>query len=392
MVTEREFDSIFDYSSAFKYHSAAIPMSLNRNHYKSVFSYNSIYVNLDEDSDEDKDENFLSTVLRKVIIFVSYIIVILSFPLSFWVCVKKVHSLERIVLMRLGKLQSVREPGFTFILPLIDIWTRVNLRPQTFTLSTSQLLTADGGIVQIESEVEYQVCDIVSYVTKLSKQEKSLKDLCLCCLTNIISEKDQEDLQNNKEYICSSLVHELNQSSLKWGLEILSISLSHVKILKAAEPVNVLGTLLTALKSATGQTSDHTTTVFPIVPQDPVSDSIQTPKTELDEGIVDILKRVLWSAESKSLTKDINGCFKFEIVGDKTSTAYCSFNNGHVSIVEGSNCSFNPDVSLTMTEDNVRDFLENKLSSVNAYMDGKVMVDGDWSLLRPLVKVLEGTS
>lgn len=40
---------------------------------------------------------------------------------------------------------------------------------------------------------------------KLRKQETTLKDLGLHCLNNIISEKDQEDIENNREFICCTL-------------------------------------------------------------------------------------------------------------------------------------------------------------------------------------------
>lgn len=45
-----------------------------------------------------------------------------------------------------------------------------------------------------------------------------------------------------------------------------------VKILKAAEPVNALGTLMTALKAATGHSSENIAAVFPVIPGNHVSE------------------------------------------------------------------------------------------------------------------------
>lgn len=390
MVTETKFDSLFDYSSVFKYDSIT-PLSkgVNRSFYRSAFTYHSVNINTDSDEDKAEEESYGTLILRKSITLLFYLLVILSFPISSWICVKKIPALERIVLMRLGKLQAVRGPGFALILPVIDTWTRVNVRPQSFTVSISQVSTADGGIVEIKSDIEYQVSNVIDYVMKLRKQERTLKELGSLCVRNIISEKDQDDLENKRDLMSSFLKDELNRSALNWGLEILNVHLYSPKILKPAEPVDALGTLMIALKAATGHSSEHTAAVFPVFPGERTSNKTADIYTEQNTSVIDILKSTICNAEKKGLLTDMTANFKFDIVAHTTETVYCIFKKGEAYVVDDPSFEVESDVSLIISEDNMRDFLCGRISPMEAYMEGKVMVTGDWSLLRPLAKILE---
>ncbi|XP_035230851.1 erythrocyte band 7 integral membrane protein-like isoform X2 [Stegodyphus dumicola] len=341
-------------------------------------------------------ETWPSMLLRYIITFVLHVLVIIMFPVTMWICLKRVHALERIVLMRLGKLQPIRGPGFAFILPCIDQWTRVDLRPQIFTFSTPQLLTADGGIIEAKTDIEYRVSDVISYVLKLHKQESTLKDLGLFCLKNIISEKDQEDLESSRELVNCNIKDELNRSVINWGLEVINVYLHSVKILKTADPVDAIGTIMTALKAATGQSTQHAAAVFPFGPN--VTDNKMNAENEMKavpsgsvsqhQDHVATIKKLADIALNKGLLKDLKATFRLDIVGQTTSTVFCKFENGAVSVFEDKKL-LDCDVTLMLTEDNLQDFLNGEISPLQAFMDGKVMVTGDWSLLRSLAKLFD---
>ncbi|GFY59966.1 stomatin-like protein 1 [Trichonephila inaurata madagascariensis] len=400
MVTEKGFSSIFDYSSAFEYGPLDINMkSYKKNDYKSVFSYHAISIPFEEELERSTKEPPLSIILRKFIVFSFYLLAILLFPISFWICIKRVHSLERIVLLRLGKLQPVRGPGFAFILPCIDKWTRVSLRVQNMTLGTGELLTVDGGIVDAEFHFEYRVSDVLKYVLKLPNPEETLENLGLLCVTNVVSEKDQEDLKLKNEIVCCNIQDELNRSVINWGLEIIHVYLYDIQVLKAAEPVDVIGTIMTALKAATGNSTEHTAAMFPLIPdiienksEKEVPEELASTDTDINnqsDDCVNAIKKLADLARKEGYLKDLNASFRFDIVGRSTRRLLMSFKKGSITVYENVLSSVPSDVQLMLTEDNLKHFLNGEMSPLEAYMDGKVMVTGDWSLLRSLAKIFD---
>ncbi|XP_042901022.1 stomatin-1 isoform X1 [Parasteatoda tepidariorum] len=402
MVTEKEFCSIFDYSSPFKYGAAHIKKKSFNQEYRSVFSYQAITIS-DEDFEIDRKEKWTSLIVRYTITCILYMLAVLLFPISVFICLKKIHALERLVLLRLGKLQPVRGPGFAIILPCIDKWVKVDLKPKGFTISLSQSLTADRAIVEVKSDIEYRISDVINYVMKLRQQESTLKDLSQFCLGNIISEKDQDDLELKREIINFSFKNELNRSALKWGLEIINVNLHSIKVLKAAEPIDAIGTLMTALKAATGQSSDASPPMFPFIPnttatennsdiseaESATSASSSHQDISNSDDILDILKCVTNNVYQEGKLTNLIAKFQLDILGDSVRKVYLCFDKDNFSIFEDDNCTIVCDVYIELTEHVLREFLNGKLSPLNAYMDGKVTVTGDWKLLKYLALIFQ---
>ena len=71
-------------------------------------------------TDDDED----CGICGMLITFASYVLVILTLPISIWGCVKVVQEYERAVIFRLGRLKSggAKGPGLFFILPCIDTY------------------------------------------------------------------------------------------------------------------------------------------------------------------------------------------------------------------------------------------------------------------------------
>ncbi|KAG8183685.1 hypothetical protein JTE90_028049 [Oedothorax gibbosus] len=397
MVTENNFNSVFDYKSAFQYGPADIHLKpFRKEKYKSAFSYHAITIPTDGEVENVSKESLPLIALRNFITFLLYVIVVASFPLSCWICVKRIHSLERLVLMRLGKLQPIKGPGFAFVLPFVDKWTRVNLRTQQFTVETSQLRTADGGIVEAQTDIEYRVADVLSYVVKLQHQDDTLRDLAQFCLRNFVSQKDQEDLQVKPDLINCSIKDELNRSAIHWGLEVVSVYLHSVKVLKSPDSVDVIGTLMSAFKAAIGQPSENqAAAAFPFIP-DSAGQASNTENTEVGtqfasegEDIVETIRKVVNIALKEQMIDDMNALFMLDILGRSARKVLIAIEQGNISVSENPDISTHSDVQLTLTEDSLRGFLSGNISPFDAYMDGKVTVTGDWSLLRSFSRIFD---
>ena len=77
----------------------------------------------------EEDNSCGHTCLKKFLTVISIILIVCTFPLSLYFCVKIVREYERAVLFRLGMLRKKETvgPGMFFILPCLDE-VRLNLR------------------------------------------------------------------------------------------------------------------------------------------------------------------------------------------------------------------------------------------------------------------------
>uniref|UniRef100_A0A914C1T8 Band 7 domain-containing protein n=1 Tax=Acrobeloides nanus TaxID=290746 RepID=A0A914C1T8_9BILA len=85
-------------------------------------------------------------VCSQILIILTYILVILTFPITIFYCIKIVLEYERAVIFRLGRLVSgeAKGPGLFFILPCIDTYQKVDLRVISYNVPPQETVLDDA--------------------------------------------------------------------------------------------------------------------------------------------------------------------------------------------------------------------------------------------------------
>ncbi|XP_050052045.1 uncharacterized protein [Dermacentor andersoni] len=258
-------DFVFDYTSAFDYSSIHHMTALKKpEKYMTIFNYNKRQVVVDLSDCEP--EPWQSTVIRTIVTFFCYLFLVFTFPVTCWVCIKRVPSLERIAVFRLGKLQPVQGPGLVLVFPVIDSYMKVDLKPKVFEVPAREVLTGDGAIIEVGAELHWQVVHSVRYVTRVKEVDATVGALCQQCLASLLGCSDQDDLDRRREAIEATLLTKLNETILPWGLEVIKVTLKVARVVKTAEPSNPLTPVMSAIKSVLGFPSEHAKTQASVPP------------------------------------------------------------------------------------------------------------------------------
>merc|ERR1712045_188082 len=90
---------------------------------------------------------------------VSILLIIATLPFSLCMCIKVVQEYERSVIFRLGRLRKggAKGPGIFFIIPCIDTYRKVDLRPVSFDVPPQEVLSRDSVTVTVDAVVYYRV-------------------------------------------------------------------------------------------------------------------------------------------------------------------------------------------------------------------------------------------
>ncbi len=88
------------------------------------------------------------------------------------ISIRIVKQYERGVVLRFGKLFSIRDPGFNMIIPIIDRMTKVSLRIVTMVLQPQEVITKDNVTVKVDAVVYYKVIDPVKAVINVENYQR----------------------------------------------------------------------------------------------------------------------------------------------------------------------------------------------------------------------------
>ena len=101
-----------------------------------------------------------------ILIVISYVICICTFPIAIPAGVKIVQEYERAVIFRLGRLRGKKAvgPGIFWVLPCTDEYIPVDLRTVSFDTPPQEILTKDSVTVNVDAVVYYMITNPVGAV------------------------------------------------------------------------------------------------------------------------------------------------------------------------------------------------------------------------------------
>lgn len=162
----------------------------------------------------------------------SYLLAILSFPLSLLFCIKVVQEYERAVIFRLGRNigGGAKGPGLFFVLPCIDDLVNIDLRTITIDVPPQEILTKDSVTVSVDAVIYFRIFDPVLSVNKVADAKYSTRLLAATSLRNILGTKSLQDILTDKESIAQHLRELLDDATDSWGVKVERVELKDVSL------------------------------------------------------------------------------------------------------------------------------------------------------------------
>ncbi len=145
------------------------------------------------------------------------------------ISIRIVKQYERGVVLRFGRLSSVRNPGFNMIIPIADRMTKVSLRIVTMVLEPQEVITKDNVTVKVDAVVYFNVIDPVKAVINVENYQRATIQLALTTLRSVLGQSDLDDLLAKREQInirMRKIIDE--QTEEPWGVRATLIEVKDV--------------------------------------------------------------------------------------------------------------------------------------------------------------------
>jgi len=180
--------------------------------------------------EEERVDSACSVLLTIFAVF----LVVITFPISLFMCIKVVKEYERAVIFRLGRIKKggAQGPGLFFIIPCIDQCVVVDLRTVSFDVPPQEILTKDSVTVDVDAVVYYNIRNPMAAVCNVSNYSKSTKLLASTTLRNILGTKTLAELLSEREAIAGGLKTMIDTATDPWGIDIERVEVKDVRLPK----------------------------------------------------------------------------------------------------------------------------------------------------------------
>ncbi|KAJ8280107.1 hypothetical protein GJAV_G00050620 [Gymnothorax javanicus] len=170
--------------------------------------------------------------LGVLLVSLSCLMMMLTFPISIFMCIKIVQQYERAVVFRLGRLtdKKPRGPGIIFVLPCTDTFVKVDMRTVSFGIPHQEILTKDSVTVSVDGVVYFRVKCPVSSVVNVSSANYSTHLLAQTTLRNVLGTKNLAELLSDREGMSRSMQACLDEATNPWGIKVERVELKDVTL------------------------------------------------------------------------------------------------------------------------------------------------------------------
>jgi len=144
---------------------------------------------------------------------------------------KMANNWERFVILRAGKLSSVKGPGLFVIIPVIDAITAViDERIQTTQFNAEQALTRDTVPVNVDAVIFWHVHDAQRAALNITNYREAIDRVAQTSLREMIGASHLSALLAERKAADEVLRAEIAQKTADWGISVNSVEIRDVAI------------------------------------------------------------------------------------------------------------------------------------------------------------------
>jgi len=137
---------------------------------------------------------------------------------------------ERAVVFRFGHFVGVRGPGWTFILPFIESFVKVDLRTETLDVAPQKVITKDNIEVKLDAVIYLKVSDPAKAVLNVQDYKTAAVLYVESALREIAGRMTAEEIISNVDRINAQLRDDLQRIAQDWGVRVVSVELKRVSL------------------------------------------------------------------------------------------------------------------------------------------------------------------
>ena len=145
--------------------------------------------------------------------------------------VKVANVWEKFVILRVGKLQSVKGAGLFMIIPILDnVVAIIDERIQTTTFNAEQALTKDTVPVNVDAIIFWHVQDAQKAALAITDYRQAIDRVAQTTLRELIGSSMLSTLLSDRTATDAHLRDEIGSKTAEWGIAVGSVEIRDVAI------------------------------------------------------------------------------------------------------------------------------------------------------------------
>lgn len=146
------------------------------------------------------------------------------------ISIRQVNQYERGVKFRLGKFVTIKNPGWTLIIPIFESMTKVDIRVKAVDVPNQEAITKDNISVGINAVIYYKVTDVSKAILEVENFFYAISQLAQTTMRNIVGSVDLDTLLSERDKVSNQIKEIVDKLTDPWGIKVDNVDLKDVTL------------------------------------------------------------------------------------------------------------------------------------------------------------------
>ncbi|MGC9310154.1 MAG: slipin family protein [Candidatus Aenigmatarchaeota archaeon] len=157
-------------------------------------------------------------------------ILVLFLLVVFLVGIRIINQYERGVKFRLGKYVGTLEPGFRWIIPIIERIEKIDIRVITTDIPAQEVMTADNVPTRVNGVVFFKVLAAEKAVLEVEKYKYAISQLAQSALRDMCGKSDLDEILAKREEIGQKIRDLVDKETDPWGIDVTDVKITDINL------------------------------------------------------------------------------------------------------------------------------------------------------------------
>ncbi len=156
--------------------------------------------------------------------------VVLSFGVYLLSGIRLLYQYERGVVFTLGKYSATREPGLTWIAPVLQDMRRVDMRIKTADVPRQEVITRDNIPILAATVVYFKVVKPEDAIIKIEDYSYAVRQYTQAALRDVVGNSELDFVLSEREEVAGNIRKIVDAETSDWGVDIESIKIQEIEL------------------------------------------------------------------------------------------------------------------------------------------------------------------
>ncbi|MGN1372310.1 MAG: slipin family protein [Candidatus Coprovivens sp.] len=144
--------------------------------------------------------------------------------------IRQINEYERGILFTFGKFSKIMNPGWNIVLPIIQSYSKVDIRTKVIDVPEQETITKDNVSVRINAVIYFSVFDASKSILAVEDFRYAVSQLAQTTMRNAVGAVTLDELLGSREKISTEICAIIDKATDPWGIKVENVELKDVAL------------------------------------------------------------------------------------------------------------------------------------------------------------------